>query len=159
MGRGSDTLLLLILANSAAWAAGRLLGRRWALPLDLGCTLWDGRRLFGNHKTWRGLIAGVALCASAAHLLGLPWSAGAGFGAMSLLGDALSSAIKRRLALTPGSNVPGLDQLPEALLPLIVYARPLQLGAVQVALVALIFTALNLLVAGWRGAGGRGRQV
>lgn len=141
-----SALLLLCLANVAPWVAARLLGRRWALPLDCGLVLRDGRRLLGSHKTWRGLVAGVSVCALTAPVLGLPWTMGAAFGAVSLLGDALSSAVKRRLGFAPGSEVPGLDQLPEAVLPLSAFAAMLRLGAIEIAATTLIFTVLNLLV-------------
>lgn len=151
MAAAARALILLVLANSAPWVVGRLFAGHWAWPLDCGCVLRDGMRLFGSHKTWRGLIAGAAVCAVAAPVLGLSWLTGAAFGAASLLGDTLSSAIKRRLALAPGHEVPGLDQLPEALLPLLVLAPVLHLGAVAIAAVALVFLALNLLVVGRRG--------
>lgn len=151
----ASALLLLILANAAPWAAARLLGDRWAAPLDGGRLLRDGRRLFGSHKTWRGLVAGITVCALAAPLLDLPWLAGAGFGGAALLGDALSSAVKRRLALPPGTAVPGLDQLPEALLPLIALAAVLELDGARIILVALAFLALNLLAARLRHPGSR----
>jgi CDP-2,3-bis-(O-geranylgeranyl)-sn-glycerol synthase len=139
-------LLLLVVANSAPWAAGRVLRARWAVPLDLGCVLRDGERLFGSHKTWRGLIAGVLACALAAQLSGVAWTIGAGFGAASLLGDAASSAIKRRLQLSPGVEVLGLDQIPEALLPLVIFAPLLGLGVVDVAAVVVSFVLLDVLV-------------
>jgi CDP-2,3-bis-(O-geranylgeranyl)-sn-glycerol synthase len=139
-------LLLVCIASSAAWAASRALGRRLATPLDLGLELADGRRLLGSHKTWRGLAAGVLACALAAPLLELDVAIGAGFGAAALAGDALSSAIKRRLALRPGAEVLGLDQLPEALLPLVLFSRALGIGAVEITAVALLFTILDVLV-------------
>jgi CDP-2,3-bis-(O-geranylgeranyl)-sn-glycerol synthase len=140
-------LLLVCIASSAAWAASCALGRRLAAPLDFGLELADGKRLLGRHKTWRGLVAGVLACALAAPFLDLDVATGAGFGAAALLGDALSSAIKRRLALKPGAEVLGLDQLPEALLPLVLFSRALGIGAVEIAAVALLFTVLDLLVA------------
>jgi CDP-2,3-bis-(O-geranylgeranyl)-sn-glycerol synthase len=115
----ASALLLVCIASSAAWAASRALGPRLDAPLDFGLALPDGQRLFGDHKTWRGLAAGVLACALAATLLGFPMTTGAGFGAAALAGDALSSALKRRLALRPGTDVIGIDQLPEALLPLL----------------------------------------
>jgi CDP-2,3-bis-(O-geranylgeranyl)-sn-glycerol synthase len=124
-----------------------MLGRRLAAPLDFGLELPDGKRLFGAHKTWRGLAAGIFACALAAPLVGLDVASGAAFGAAALLGDALSSAIKRRLALEPGAEVLGLDQLPEALLPLVLFAEPLRIGAVEIAVVALAFMGLDLLAA------------
>jgi hypothetical protein len=139
-------LLLLVLANTAPWVAGRLFGQRWALPLDCGSVLRDGQRLFGDHKTWRGIVAGTLVCALAAPLLGLSWLTGLGFGCASLLGDALSSVIKRRFALAPGADVPGLDQLPEALLPLLMFAPVLGVRAAAIAAIALSFMMLNLLM-------------
>jgi len=107
--------------------------------------LRDGRRLLGSHKTWRGLVAAVAACAITAGLLGIRWWLGLAFGVLSMLGDAISSAWKRRRGREPGADDPGLDQLPEALLPLIVLHDPLHLGWKEVALVTTVFTVLNLV--------------
>lgn len=142
----SRALLLVVLANSAPWAVGCALRARWAAPLDFGCVLRDGERLFGSHKTWRGLVAGVLACALAAQLSGVTWTIGAGFGAASLLGDAASSAIKRRLQFPPGTEVPGLDQIPEALLPSAIFAPLLGLGVIDVAAVVASFVLLDVLV-------------
>lgn len=141
----SRALLLIILANLAPWAAGRLLRRRWATPLDFGWVLRDGERLLGSHKTWRGVAAGVLACALAGQLSGLTWTMGAGFGALSLLGDAMSSAIKRRLRLSPGIEVPGLDQVPEALLPSVIFAPLLGLGIIDITAVVVSFLLLDML--------------
>lgn len=138
-------LTLLIAANSTPWVLGRLLGDHWNAPLDFDFTLRDGRRILGSHKTWRGLVGGVLLCAAVAALCGLEWRLGAGFGALSLLGDSLSSALKRRLNLAAGREVPGVDQLPEALLPLIVFARPLGLDGVSIIAVTALFAVLDIL--------------
>ena len=108
--------------------------------------LRDGERLFGSHKTWRGVVAGVLACALAAQLSGIAWTIGAGFGVASLLGDAASSAIKRRLQLSPGIEVLGLDQVPEALLPLAIFAPLLGLGVIHVAIVVVTFVVLDVLV-------------
>src|SRR5438105_13235250 len=116
----ASALLLSIVANLLPWATGRLCGARWNAPLDFGLSLWDGRRLLGDHKTWRGLAAAIGGCAVAAELMQLHWLLGAEFGALSMLGDSLSSAWKRRRGDEPGRDVFGLDQLPEVLLPLIV---------------------------------------
>jgi CDP-2,3-bis-(O-geranylgeranyl)-sn-glycerol synthase len=140
-------LLLVCIASSAAWAVSHVLGRHFSAPLDFGLELPDGRRLLGSHKTWRGLAAGVLACALASPFLELDVATGAGFGAAALLGDAISSAIKRRLALRPGAEVPGLDQLPEALLPLALFSRTLGIGAVEITAIALLFTLLDILVA------------
>ena len=138
-------LLLVVTANTAAWAAARILGH-WATPLDFGRTLRDGTRLLGTHKTWRGLIAAAVACGVAAHFLRLGFALGVAFGTLALLGDAASSFIKRRLRLHSGAEVPGLDQLPEAILPLLALSRPLGLGLVDCLIVAATFTVLDIAV-------------
>jgi CDP-2,3-bis-(O-geranylgeranyl)-sn-glycerol synthase len=146
-------LLLLILANSLPWIAGRMLGPRWGVPLDLGATLPDGRRLLGSHKTWRGVAAGVGGCALAAAVVGLPRWTGAAFATLAMLGDAFSSFCKRRLGIAPGRDLPLLDQLPEALLPLLVLHASLALNPTGIAAVAGAFTLLDMLASGIRRRG------
>ncbi|HEY4645667.1 MAG TPA: CDP-archaeol synthase [Steroidobacteraceae bacterium] len=143
-------LFLVVVANLVPWAVRRLLDRRWSAPLDLGVALPDGQRLFGSHKTWRGVVSGTLACAIAATLTGPGFAIGAGVGALSLMGDALSSAVKRRLRLAPGTEIFGLDQLPEALLPSIFFAGALGLGGIDIAVVALVFLVLDILVTGMR---------
>ena len=140
-----NSLLLLIVANLMPWALGRTCGSRWAAPLDCGITLGDGRRLLGSHKTWRGLGAALVGCAITAGMLRLHWWLGVGFGCLSMLGDALSSAWKRRRGREPGQDDPGLDQLPEALLPLVALQGPLNLGWKEIVLVTAFFAILNLI--------------
>ena len=138
------SLLLVVAANTAAWAAARAFRTRWDAPLDGGKAWRDGTRLLGAHKTWRGLVAAVVACGVAAQLLRLGFGLGAAFGALALLGDAASSFVKRRLRLPPGTEVLGLDQLVEALLPLIVLQRPLGLGLVDILIVAAAFALLDV---------------
>ena len=122
-------LVLLGAAHTAPWAAGYFLGNRLATPIDAGMTLTDGRRLLGDHKTWRGLVAAVLTCALAGALLGYSVAVGIAFATWALAGDAASSFVKRRLRLEPGAEIPGLDQIPEALAPLLALAGPLGIGA------------------------------
>ena len=138
-------LILIAVANSVPWAVGRLLGRRWSAPIDSGVALHDGERLFGSHKTWRGLICGTLAAGLAGACTGLEFTLGAGVGAISLLADALSSAVKRRLRLAPGTEVLGIDQVPEALLPMLVFGQALQIGMPEVAAVTIVFMILDLL--------------
>lgn len=140
-----NSFLLLMVANLMPWALGRTCGSWWAAPLDCGVTLRDGRRLFGSHKTWRGLGAAIVGCTVTAGLLRLHWWLGAGFAGLSMLGDAISSAWKRRRGREPGEDDPGLDQLPEALLPLTALQGPLNLGWKEIVLVTAVFAILNLI--------------
>jgi CDP-2,3-bis-(O-geranylgeranyl)-sn-glycerol synthase len=138
-------LLMIMAASSVPWAVGHLLGNRWAWPLDFGCVLRDGRRLFGAHKTWRGVVAGIASCTLLGWALGPGWLVGCGVGAAALAGDAVSSAVKRRLNRAPGAEIPGLDQVPEALLPLLVFHGPLGISLEVVLVLTLVFAVLDLL--------------
>ncbi|MFM2288680.1 MAG: hypothetical protein RL684_1823 [Pseudomonadota bacterium] len=138
------SLLLVVTANTAAWAAARIFGTRLAAPLDGGSTMPDGTRVLGDHKTWRGLIAAVVACGLAAQLFRLGFGLGAAFGALALLGDAASSFVKRRLRLQPGAEVVGLDQLAEAVLPLIVLQGSLGIGLAGILVVSAAFTLLDV---------------
>lgn len=85
-------------------------------PIDLGRTLSDGERVFGDHKTIRGFLSGllvgglVGIVESilvAAPLLEIALLASAG----ALLGDLLAAFVKRRLGIKPGKPLPVVDQL------------------------------------------------
>ncbi len=125
---GLRLLLLIGLANTAPLVAKRLLGPRWATPLDGGLLFLDGRPLLGRSKTVRGVVVATVASAMAAPALGLPVAVGVWVGLGAMLGDALSSFIKRRLGRAPSSRATGLDQIPEALLPLLLLQDRLGLG-------------------------------
>ena len=141
---GLAAFALLAGAHTAPWAAGRLLGGRWAAPIDGGAILPDGARLFGAHKTWRGALAALLLCALIAPLLGHRIGLGLAFAALAMGGDLLSSLLKRRLRVAPGREIPGLDQIPEALLPLFTLAGSLRISVASVALLSVLFTLFDL---------------
>ena len=136
---------MLCAANGAPVVVAKLAPSDRSAPLDFGYRLFDGQRLFGDHKTWRGLIFGTAACALLAGVLGIPAWLGVGFGAASLFGDACSSAVKRRRGLTPGTQALGLDQLPEALLPMILFAGPLSLQFRDIIAATLVFICLDIV--------------
>jgi CDP-2,3-bis-(O-geranylgeranyl)-sn-glycerol synthase len=111
-------VLLVAVANGTPILAKRLLGGRLDRPVDGGMTLSDGRPLFGAAKTIRGIALSLIVTPLAAALIGLPWRLGAVVAAGAMAGDLLSSFVKRRMGLAPSSKATGLDQIPEALLPL-----------------------------------------
>lgn len=140
-----EVLVLLAAANGAPVLVTRLLGRRWAWPLDGGAAGWDGRPLLGASKTVRGLVAALAATALAATLMGLGWHLGLAFGAASMAGDLFSSFLKRRLGVPSSGQAVGLDQIPEALFPLLACSRSLGLGPVAVLVLVALF-ALGQIV-------------
>ncbi len=110
-------------ANMAPVPTAKVPGlRRLNAPLDFGAT-WRGRRVFGAHKTWRGLVAGIIAAvatlglqqylvrtygwfgsaAGDAGYLALPtvWL-GVLFALGALGGDAVKSFFKRRRNIAPG---------------------------------------------------------
>lgn len=137
-------LALLAAANAAPVIVAQLVHDRWSMPLDFGYVMADGERLFGSHKTWRGLMSGMLACIAVGMLFGLSLWVGAGFAAASLLADSVSSSIKRRMHLKPGAEYLGLDQIGEALLPLVVFARPLALGLVEIVGIVIVFVIFDV---------------
>ncbi|MEM0372176.1 MAG: CDP-2,3-bis-(O-geranylgeranyl)-sn-glycerol synthase [Ignisphaera sp.] len=90
-------------------------------PIDGGKMFIDGRRIFGDNKTWEGFIAGIIVgvltsiiqmffeVSISLHSLYLIRGIALGFGAM--MGDLIGAFIKRRLGLKPGAPLPLIDQL------------------------------------------------
>jgi len=139
-------LLLLMVANGAPIVARRLCGGRFSRPLDGGVKLADGRPLFGPAKTLRGVFAAVAASGIAAVLLGLSLAIGALLGLCAMLGDLLSSFVKRRLGIPPSGMALGLDQIPESLLPLLAVRAWVGLRWTDILLTILAFFVTELLV-------------
>ena len=139
-------LALLLIANGSPVIARMLLGRRLGIPLDGGRPWRDGRPLLGPSKTLTGVLVAVSSTALGASLLGLPLLAGALIGAGSMLGDALSSFVKRRLGLASGNRAIGLDQIPEALVALLAALPLLALPWTSVLWLPLAFMLADLLI-------------
>ncbi|MFD2231093.1 CDP-archaeol synthase [Alkalimarinus sediminis] len=138
-------LLILISANGTPVILQRYFKDRYAWPIDSGFTLSDGGRLFGETKTWRGMLGGIMIAALVAWLIGFTFLFGLLFGLLSLVGDLASSLVKRRMKLPSSSRAFGVDQIPEALLPLTVFACYMGYGATTTLLVTLTFFLLNVL--------------
>lgn len=140
---GLRLLVLLAAANTAPLIAKRIMGPRWDWPLDGGHICGDGRPLLGPSKTIRGALAALLLCLLVAPVVCLSAVAGALLAAGAMTGDALSSFIKRRLGIPPSSQAYGLDQVPEALVPLLVVQAVLQVPLAVVIGATVIFLLLE----------------
>ncbi len=100
--------------------------KNWNSPLDFGKS-FRGKRIFGDNKTWRGLIAGILVAGGVAFIQNF-WLIGAslafglqlialstlggmlmGFGALA--GDAIESFFKRQLGVEDGRSWFPFDQL------------------------------------------------
>lgn len=109
-------------ANSVPPLANKIPGlRNWKTPIDGGCK-FRGKRLFGQNKTWRGIITGTALAGVTAVFLypALGGDAnrsleffimGAAIGFGALLGDAVESFFKRQLNIASGNSLLIFDQI------------------------------------------------
>jgi CDP-diglyceride synthetase len=139
-------LALLGIANGTPIVAKKLLQDRLSAPLDGGITLPDGEPLFGTSKTVRGVILSVVATAGSAALLHLDWSTGATIAGLSMLGDLFSSFVKRRLHLPLHAQAFGLDQIPEALLPLLIVKEQFNLTSNDIAVLVIAFIVLELVL-------------
>jgi len=110
-------MLPAYIPNSVAVVSGG------GIPIDFGKNFFDGNRIFGDGKTWRGFIFGstagilvgllLILLQTTYALTFLPRMTLAGivlFAVGALLGDLGKSFIKRRLGKPPGSKWPIADQ-------------------------------------------------
>ncbi|MEH6651417.1 MAG: CDP-archaeol synthase [Motiliproteus sp.] len=129
-------LILLVLANGFPILADSWLGKR-NQPLDSGYRWRDGRALLGCSKTVGGLSAALLFTPLSGWLLGWSLAFGFGFAIAAMLGDLLTSFIKRRLGLASSSSAVGLDQIPESLLPLLFsrYFMPLDWSVILLLLI------------------------
>ncbi len=110
---------LLLVANGAPIIARDLLGERGQWPLDFGWVFFDGRPLLGPSKTIRGTVAAIAATGCTALVFGYDFATGASVGLFAMVGDLLSSFLKRRLSIASSDSALGLDQGLEALVPVL----------------------------------------
>lgn len=139
-------LLLLLVANGTPILVRLALGKRLEQPLDGGWRFFDGRPLFGPSKTIVGLIAALSASISLSVALSIGWMTGLLIGGLAMLGDLLSSFVKRRMGLRSSAMALGLDQVPESLIPLMVCAPVLGLSWTQVLLVTSAFFVLEVIL-------------
>jgi len=104
--------------------------KRFDAPIDLGKT-YRGKRIFGSHKTWRGLVAGIIFGTLTLWLQQLAvqhsgwlqtWTARVDYGHLPTLalgplfaigalgGDAIESFFKRQRGIAPGRGWFPFDQ-------------------------------------------------
>lgn len=142
------TLLIIVallgVANFSPIAIGLGLKKRWLCPVDFGLRFFDGRRIFGPSKTWRGMLASILVTAMASFAVGLGFSFGAGLAAFSMLGDLVTSFTKRRLNVAPSGQALILDQVPESLLPLLFAYQLGQIELWHVVVGTMLFVAAEI---------------
>jgi CDP-2,3-bis-(O-geranylgeranyl)-sn-glycerol synthase len=154
-------------ANMAPIFAARIPGlRQWNAPIDAGKT-FRGRRIFGAHKTWRGLAAGMVVATVTLWLQqqlisqmadplqftgGLDYTAlptlvaGPLLGLGALGGDAIKSFCKRQLNIAPGTSWFPFDQIDYIVGGAIVLLPFIVLSAMQYIWLLLFWLAAHLVV-------------
>ena len=107
-------ILPAYIANMAPIFVHRFFGK-YTYPIDFNKSFFDGKRIFGDGKTWAGLIAGtlvgglVGASYSLNTMLGFKYGLALGFGA--LFGDLVKSFFKRRLGFERGKMWFPFDQI------------------------------------------------
>ncbi len=121
------------------------------LPMDFGKRFFDGKPIFGSHKTFRGffsgLIVGTAVGLLESLVFGYPLFFGVVLSLGALLGDLAGAFVKRRLGVAPGSLMPVFDQV-DFVVGAIVFSLPffLQFLSLPLAIAVLVITPpLHLL--------------
>jgi CDP-2,3-bis-(O-geranylgeranyl)-sn-glycerol synthase len=113
------------------------------LPMDFGKNFFDGKRIFGANKTFRGfffgLTVGVAVGLVEWALFDYPilFSLLSPLGA--LLGDLTAAFLKRRLGIAPGGLLPVIDQI-DFVVGAIVFSLPLAMIYWELAVAVLLIT-------------------
>lgn len=137
---------LIATANVIPPVTSFLFGAKFSRPVDAAVVWFDGRPLLGPSKTVRGILFAVTSAALVGHLMGLGASLGAMAGMSAMAGDTASSFCKRRMGLMSSAPAPGLDQIPESLLPAIVCAGPLNMSWYDIIAVVFLFALGDALL-------------
>jgi len=140
-----ELLCLIILANVIPPLMARLFGTLADWPVDLGLKLAQ-QPLFGRSKTWRGLVSSLLLTPPVALLFGFSLWQGFLIASMAMLGDLLGSFCKRRLRIQTSGMAPGLDQIPESLLPALAMKQTLMMSWGDILILVVLFIFMELLL-------------
>jgi hypothetical protein len=139
-------VFLALIANGTPIFTKDMLGRQFSYPLDASLQFFDGKPVFGESKTLRGIVLAVIATSICARLLGVGWMIGVLVGITAMAGDLFSSFIKRRFGLDHGARATGLDQLPESLLPALACREALSLTILDIAAVCVLFFVSEILL-------------
>lgn len=139
-------LLLIIIANGAPIILRAIMGNCLDFAIDFGYRLPDNNPLFGSSKTWRGVVAAIIFTSIGAVLIGYPAFTGAQVAIYAVLGDILSSFVKRRLGMAPSSMAPLLDQVPESFLPAVMLMDTFELDLHSIIILVCVFIVVELIL-------------
>ncbi len=111
--------------------------------MDLGKNFVDGKRVFGNNKTFRGFFFGLAVGVGVGLVEWILFEYPFLFSLLTplgaLLGDLAAAFLKRRLGIAPGGLFPIVDQV-DFVVGAIVFALPLAMVYWELVVATLLIT-------------------
>jgi len=112
--------------------------------MDFGRNLFDGKRIFGANKTFKGFFFGLGIGVGVGVveclLFGYPWLFAVLTPLGALLGDLTGAFAKRRLSIAPGGLLPIVDQI-DFVVGALLFALPLgMIGSWALAATVLLIT-------------------
>jgi CDP-2,3-bis-(O-geranylgeranyl)-sn-glycerol synthase len=112
-------------------------------PMDFGKTFFDGKRIFGKNKTFRGFFFGLAVGMAVGLvefiLFGYPFLFVVLSPLGALLGDLAAAFLKRRLGIAPGGLLPIIDQI-DFVVGALLFSLPLAIISLELAFAVIIIT-------------------
>ncbi|MBI2041264.1 MAG: CDP-2,3-bis-(O-geranylgeranyl)-sn-glycerol synthase [DPANN group archaeon] len=119
-------------------------------PIDFGRNFFDGKRIFGDGKTWNGLILGTMIGGLVGYLEGnVNIGLVLGFGA--LFGDLVKSFFKRRIGKVRGASWFPFDQIDFILGAFLFYYLFFRQFVLTHFFILLILTPILHLATNWLG--------
>src|SRR3972149_5114628 len=115
-------------------------------PMDFGRNFFDGKRVFGKNKTFRGFFFGWAVGVLVGLVEGLVFG-NAGLSVLfsvltplgALCGDLAGAFVKRRLGIAPGGLLPVIDQV-DFVIGAILFSLPLAIIYWELEIAVLVIT-------------------
>ena len=112
-------------------------------PMDFGKKFFDGKRIFGNNKTFRGFFFGFAVGMAVGLVELILFDYPFLFAVLSplgaLLGDLTAAFLKRRLGIAPGGLLPIIDQV-DFVVGALLFSLPLAIISWELALAVIVIT-------------------
>jgi CDP-2,3-bis-(O-geranylgeranyl)-sn-glycerol synthase len=113
------------------------------IRMDFGKNFFDGKRIFGNNKTFRGFFFGLAIGVVVGSMETVAFHFPVLFIFLvplgALLGDLAGAFLKRRVGIEPGGLLPIVDQV-DFVVGAIVFAIPLAIVSWELAVAVLLIT-------------------
>lgn len=135
-------ILLILTINAVPPLLAFLFPDFISQPLDFGLKLWDGSPVFGKHKTVRGFFGAIIAGILIGSLMGFSFLIAFFVGLFTMLGDLVSSFIKRRFTFPEGKDILILDQCFEGGFPLLLFHYVYSLSWVRIIGCFLIILAI-----------------